>query len=86
MALKRGTALISQTDRKILREFGERIREVRERKRLSVYDITGDDMPIKSRQHWQKIEAGQKNINLTTVVKIARSLEVRTDELVKGLE
>lgn len=86
LALKRGTALISAADKKILRIFGERVREIRERKKLSVYDVTGDDMPIKSRQHWQKIEAGQKNINLTTVVKVARSLEVRTDELVKGLE
>ena len=85
MAVKRGTALISQADRKILRAFGEKVREVRERKKLTVYDLTGDDMPIRSRQHWQRIEAGQKNINLTTVFKVAKCLEVRVEDLVRGL-
>lgn len=86
MAVKRGTALISQADKKILRAFGERVRDLRERKKLTVYDVTGDDMPIKSRQHWQRIEAGQKNVNLTTVFKVARSLEIGADVLMRGVE
>lgn len=85
MAVKKGAALVSQADKKLLCAFGERVREVRERKKLTVYDLTGDDMPIRSRQHWQRIEAGQKNINLTTVFKVAKCLEVRPEDLVKGL-
>lgn len=85
MAVKKGAALVSQADKKLLRAFGERVREVRERKKLTVYDLTGDDMPIRSRQHWQRIEAGQKNINLTTVFKVANCLEIRPEDLVKGL-
>lgn len=85
MAVKKGAALVSQADKKLLRAFGERVREVRERKELTVYDLTGDDMPIRSRQHWQRIEAGRKNINLTTVFKVAKCLEVRPEDLVKGL-
>ncbi len=85
LALKRGTVLISQADKKILRKFGERIRQVRVKKKLTVYEVTGDDMPIRSRQHWQKIEIGQKNVNLTTAFKIAKSLEVGIEELLKDI-
>lgn len=74
-----------QTDKKLLKSFGKRVEEIREKKGLSVYDLTGDDMAIKSRQHWQRIEAGQKNINLTTVFKVAKSLQVRAEELVTGI-
>jgi len=68
-----------------LKAFGARLQEIREKKALTVYDLTGDDMPIRSRQHWQRIEAGQKNINLTTVFKIAQTLGLRAEELFRGL-
>lgn len=75
----------SSLDKACLKAFGRKLGEVRQRKKLSVYDLTGEDMPIKSRQHWQDIENGKKNINLTTLLKIARSLEVGADELVAKL-
>lgn len=62
------------------------MRQIREGKKLSVYDLTGDDMPIKSRQHWQRIENGQKNVNVTTVLKLAKSLKVSAEELFKAIE
>lgn len=86
MAIKKGTVLISQADKRALRAFGNRVRELRDKKRQTVYDLTGDDMPIKSRQHWQGVESGKKNINLTTLFKIARSLEVKVKDLVEGLD
>lgn len=43
-------------------------------------------MPIKSRQHWQRIENGQKNVNVTTVIKIAKSLKVTAEDLFKAIE
>lgn len=86
LAKKRGTILISQADRRILKQMGNRVREVREKKKLLVYDITGEDMPIKSRQHWQAIENGQKNVNITTAFKVARTLETGLDELLKGID
>ena len=85
MAKKKAAGLISQADKKILKGLGNRVREARERKKLSVYDITGEDMPIKSRQHWQAIENGQKNVNITTAFKVARTLEIGVDELLKGI-
>ena len=85
MGLTKGTALVSSTDKKILKALGERIREIREKKKLTVYDVTGEDLLIKSRQHWQKIEAGQLSLTFVTFYKIAQSLEISPVELLKGL-
>lgn len=81
MAKKKKNTSISKDDVKNILVVGQRIKEIREHMNLSVYDITGDDMPIKSRQHWQRIENGQKNINLTTIFKIARTLDVKVAEI-----
>jgi transcriptional regulator with XRE-family HTH domain len=72
-------------DKKILKAVGSKIRLIREKKNQSVYDITGDDLLIKSRQHWQSIENGQKNINVTTIFKIAKTLGVKAEDLIKDL-
>lgn len=85
MGLKKGTSLISSQDRKLLKALGNRIREQRNKQKLTVYDVTGEDLPIKSRQHWQKIEAGQLSLTFITLYKIAQSLEVSVHDLLKGL-
>ena len=76
-------ATLTSGEKKLLKIFGSKVREIRERKKQSVYDLTGDDMPITNRQHWQMIENGKKNIQLVTVFKIAESLEVEPTELFK---
>ncbi len=85
MGLTKGTSLISTKDKKLLKELGNRIREIRNKKKLSVYDVTGEDLLIKSRQHWQKIEAGQLSLTFITLNKIAESLDVSISDLVKNL-
>lgn len=65
--------------------FGARVREIRTKKFESVYQVTGEDMPIKSRQHWQSIENGKKNLSLTTIFGIARTLDIELHELFKNL-
>lgn len=65
----------ASSEAKDLKRFGNRVRELRIESGKTVYDLTGDDMPIRSRQHWQAIENGQKNVNLTTILKIARTLQ-----------
>jgi transcriptional regulator with XRE-family HTH domain len=80
---KSNTLLVA--DKKILKAVGSKIRQIREKKNQSVYDITGDDLLIKSRQHWQSIENGQKNINVTTIFKIAKTLGVKAEDLIKDL-
>lgn len=83
--MKKGTSLLSNSDKNLLKALGIRIREIREKKKLTVYDVTGDDLLIKSRQHWQKIEAGQLSLTFVTFYKIAQSLDVNPNELLKGL-
>lgn len=85
LAKGKSLSLVSQADKRTLKFVGNRIREIREKRKLSVYDVTGEDMAIKTRQHWQAIENGYKNINLTTVFKVARTLEVGVDELLRGI-
>jgi transcriptional regulator with XRE-family HTH domain len=73
---------LSNSDKKILKALGSRIKQIRQKKNQSVYDVTGEDLSIKSRQHWQSIENGQKNINVTTVFKIAKTLGVKPEDLI----
>lgn len=75
--------VLAQADRKLLKAFGNRVKQIREGKKRTVYDVTGDDMPVKTRQHWQMIENGKKNIQLTTIARIADSLEIEPAELFK---
>ena len=86
MAPKKGTSLLTIKDKKVLKQLGERIKEIREKRNFTVYDITGEDLLIKSRQHWQKIEAGQLSFTFVTFIKIAESLEVHPSELLKGIK
>lgn len=83
---KTGNKSLSIEDKKTLKKFGTNIKSLREKRNLSVYDITGDDMLIRSRQHWHAIEAGLKNINLTTAIKIARTLKVPLNKLLEEIE
>lgn len=80
---KKNNKTLSVADIKLLKNFGERVRQIRNSKKLTVYDVTGDDMPIKTRQHWQDIENGKKNINFTTFFKVADSLEIKPEDLLK---
>lgn len=82
---KRSKKLVLTKDRALLRAIGQKIRKFREQRKLMVYDLTGDDMPIRSRQHWQKIEAGNKNFNIATLFKIAKTLNVSPEEILKGI-
>ncbi len=86
MEKKRRLASLSKADKQILTTLGDRIRRIREKKKMSVYDVTGEDMAIKSRQHWQSIENGVKNINLVTIFKIAQTLDVKAEDLIKGID
>jgi transcriptional regulator with XRE-family HTH domain len=82
--LLRKGKLISSSDKKLLKTIGNKIREERLRQNLNVFDITGDDMPIRSRQHWQALEAGNKNFNITTLYKIASTLKIAPEKLIKS--
>lgn len=82
---KRKRHTLTPAEKALLRAVGTRIRQIREQRGFSVYDLTGDDMPVKDRQHWQRIEGGKKNINLTTVFRVAKALGVEADELLREI-
>ena len=52
MELKAGITPTSPKDRKLLKQFGLLVRHEREKKRLTLYNVSGEDLDIKSEQHW----------------------------------
>ena len=66
-----------------LKKFGLRVRSVRTSKGWTLEEMEERGWP--SWQHLQKIEAGQKNIGLTTLLALAAALDVRPGELVDAL-
>ena len=85
MANGKSGSSLSRAEQLLLAKLGQRIRAIRKKKDLSVYDVTGNDLPIKFRQHWQAIESGRKNISMTTLFKIAITLEVSVELIVREL-
>lgn len=85
MAKKTAKATLAKAERAVLVSVGEKVASIRKKKGLSVYDVTGEDLPITSRQHWQRIEGGKKSITLITLFKIAKTLGVSADSLLDDL-
>ena len=71
--------MIKKEDKKTLKAFGNNVRSIREKKNLSVRDVSYacsiDNSKI------SKIENGQINVTLTTILDLAKGLEVHPKEL-----
>jgi transcriptional regulator with XRE-family HTH domain len=64
---------------KLQRELGRRVRELRDGKELTLYqaqELTGVDY-----KHLQKVEAGQLNVTLATLHRIAEGFGVSVADL-----
>lgn len=68
---------------KALLKLGRKIRSIRESKNLTLEDMEERGFP--TWQHWQKIEAGQKDITLSTLIRIARALRIKSSELLQDI-
>lgn len=70
--------MISKNDKKTLKKLGEHIAAIRKRKNLSLREVSYacniDNSKI------SKIEKGQVNITFTTLLDLARGLEVNPKE------
>lgn len=67
----------------ITKQFGERIKELRNAKGLSQEKFAlSIDM---DRTYYASVESGKRNISLNNIDKIARGLGVSLEELFKGL-
>lgn len=67
----------------ITKQFGERIKELRNTKGLSQEKFAlSIDM---DRTYYASVESGKRNISLNNIDKIARGLGISLEELFKGL-
>ncbi len=59
--------------------FGQRLREIRERKQLSQEKLAA--LAGLNRTYISKIERGERNISVETVAKLAQALDIPIDQL-----
>lgn len=70
--------MIKKEDKKILKAFGANVRAIRMKKNLSVRDVSYACFIDNSKI--SKIENGQINITLTTIIDLAKGLDVHPKE------
>ena len=64
-------------------EFGARVRRYRK-----ALDLTLEGLAEEAGMHWTyigSIERGERNVSLVNILRLARALDVRPEELVRGL-
>jgi transcriptional regulator with XRE-family HTH domain len=71
--------MIKKEDKKVLKAFGKKLKSIREAKDLSVRDVSYNCAIDNSKI--SKIENGQINITLTTILDLAKGLEIDPKEL-----
>lgn len=69
----------SENEQKQLKVFGEKLRALRESKGWTLEKT--EEMGWPSWQHLQKIESGQKNITLLTILRIEELYKIKILEL-----
>lgn len=73
--------MIKNSDKEVLRKFGEHIRKLRDTQKLSLRDVSINCNIDNSKI--SKIEQGQVNITLTTLLELAKGLNVEPFLLMK---
>jgi transcriptional regulator with XRE-family HTH domain len=66
-----------------LRQFGQRLAALRQQKNLSIRELA-DAAGLESRQV-QQIEEGKVNLLFTTLLALARGLEITPDQLLEEI-
>ena len=66
---------------KSVKEFGKRVKKIRESKKMSQGDVA--NILDVHRTYISSIERGQRNPSLTTIGKFAKALGVKTSELIE---
>jgi transcriptional regulator with XRE-family HTH domain len=67
---------------KFFKALGQRIRDLRRRKKYSQEDMISFGF---SARHWQQIEAGRP-ITVTTLLRVCDVLKIRIGQIVRGLD
>lgn len=84
MSASDSSSVAGEDRRKILRSFGARIRDVRQREGLSQEDLA--DRCGLDRTYVGGVERGERNIGLVNIVRLARSLSLSASTLLSGVE
>jgi transcriptional regulator with XRE-family HTH domain len=66
-----------------LRTFGLRVRKLRNARGWTLEEA--EDFGWPSWRHLQEIESGKKNVNLTTLIRLAKLFSVDPSVLIRGL-
>ena len=74
----------SGTYKKMARNLGLRVRQLREERKLTL-EIAAERGSM-DWKHWQKAEAGELNLTLVTLGRIARGLRVHLQDLFSGVD
>lgn len=69
---------------KALKRFGRRVQTLRKEKGLSQRQL-GDDCAITASK-MKRIEAGQLDLDLSTIIRLADRLRVRVDQILRGIK
>ncbi len=74
---------IKPKEKQRLKLIGERIKEIRKRKKISMEEVEGTDGP--SWRFQSKIEMQGTNFSIVTLLKIAEALDVDPIDLLRGI-
>jgi transcriptional regulator with XRE-family HTH domain len=75
--------LMTQVNRKFLKNLGLRLRELRNRRGLTL-EAT-EEFGVKSWKHLQRIESGEANITMETLLQLAKIYKVHPSDVLKDL-
>ncbi len=81
--IAKGTVLVSPQERKKLEKFGKRIKAERLERGWTLHET--EDNGFTNWTHWQYIESGKKNITFTTLLRIAKTLDMPISELLEDI-
>lgn len=73
--------LSKREEKEVLRKIGERVRELRIEKGLSQFELNVDSEL--SKNQIGRVERGEHNVSIITLIKIAKALQVEISEIIK---
>jgi transcriptional regulator with XRE-family HTH domain len=71
--------MITKENQALLKKFGEHLQKIRESKKMSLLDVSYNCSVDNSKI--SKIEHGKVNITLTTIIELAKGLDVSPKKL-----
>ncbi len=74
---------VKRSEWQSIQKIGSNIKKLREKRNWTLESV--EDRGYRSWKHWQAIEAGKRNVNVTTILRIAKVLKVKPEQLFSKL-